>query len=399
MRVIYTLLFILLHIPHLQAQQKTENDLLKRGIKAWEQRNYQASVILFTQALEEDELLFDAYRYRGSAMEQLGKPEEASRDYFTYLIRFPEEVEVLLPYSILNYQLKNYAVARDGFKKLLLLPPGETNTIFFRQPIYQEGVTSIFTAQSQDRSFLYNYLGLSEFGTGNISGGVAYLDTAIQMNPSKADYYISRGLLYQETNRTSLARADYEKALALEPENDLARYNLAVLTEQTDDPQVAEAHFTEAINNNPNAPYAYRHRGHRRMLSGEYSGALSDFNKALQLEATDVETLINRGILYERMKNYDLAISDYSKAIELQPNSPKAYLNRGNVLYKLHEYEDALNDYNVALIYDEDYGLAYYQRGITYFRLQQHDKACEDIQKAAAGGIKEAKKATLKVCL
>jgi tetratricopeptide (TPR) repeat protein len=378
--------------------QETSVGNFEKGKIAWQQHDFKRSLEFFNEAIRLQPDFLEAYPYRASSLVQLDKPEAAVTDYVYYLHFRPNDSEVLLSLSILNYQLKRYALAREGFLRLQKLPPGETQMVYFRQPLYSQGVTSLFTAQSHDRSFLYNYLGLSEQGMNNTAAALAYLDTAIQMNPENPDYYVNRGLIYQETSREAQAEADYLMALELNPQHDLARYNMAVLKENTNDPAKAEAYYTQSIQDNPSSPYAYRQRGYRRMMAGEYNQALADFNEVLSLDPNDVETLINRGILYEKKQLYDIAIDDYSNAIRLKPGLAKAYFNRGNSLYKQGNYKDALNDYEVALIHDREYDLAYYQRAITLYRLGEYVRACQDIREAVKRGVGPASATEPKIC-
>ena len=57
----------------------------------------------------------------------------------------------------------------------------------------------------------------------------------------------------------------------------------------------------------------------------------------------------NRGVAYNDLKQYERAISDYNKAIELNPNFALAYNNRGWAYYCLKKYQQALKDFDKAI--------------------------------------------------
>ena len=61
------------------------------------------------------------------------------------------------------------------------------------------------------------------------------------------------------------------------------------------------------------------------------------------------EEYFNSGL--EKMKNRDFsnAIEDYNKAIELDPNNGKIYYNRGFPKGMLEDYEGSCEDFNKAL--------------------------------------------------
>jgi tetratricopeptide (TPR) repeat protein len=99
------------------------------------------------------------------------------------------------------------------------------------------------------------------------------------------------------------------------------------------------------------------------------------------------------------MKDYTGAFSDYTKAIDLKENFVKAWINRANVLLKQERYADAIEDYTAALIYIPDSAPAYYNRAIARYRLNKYTEACEDLKKAEALGLKAEAKLKDKICV
>ncbi|MEO1014294.1 MAG: tetratricopeptide repeat protein [Pseudomonadota bacterium] len=63
-------------------------------------------------------------------------------------------------------------------------------------------------------------------------------------------------------------------------------------------------------------------------------------------------TLVNRGIIYNRLGRFDDAIADFDAALEGDPNLGEALLNRGNSRYLQREFEAAIEDYRAALASD-----------------------------------------------
>lgn len=74
----------------------------------------------------------------------------------------------------------------------------------------------------------------------------------------------------------------------------------------------------------------------------------------------------NRGMAYNKLRKDEDAISNYNRAIELDPYYTQAYYNRGIVYEKLGKDEDAISDYSKAIQLDPFYIDAYYHRGIVY---------------------------------
>jgi Flp pilus assembly protein TadD len=62
--------------------------------------------------------------------------------------------------------------------------------------------------------------------------------------------------------------------------------------------------------------------------------------------------LHNRGISYERLGQYTEAISDFTRVIEIDPDNANAYFNRGCCYDSVGELDLAISDYSVALELD-----------------------------------------------
>ena len=60
-------------------------------------------------------------------------------------------------------------------------------------------------------------------------------------------------------------------------------------------------------------------------MIGNFNQAISDANKAIQLNPNFAKAYHNRGVTYAMMDNFNQAISDANKAIQLNPNYNAAY--------------------------------------------------------------------------
>lgn len=89
-------------------------------------------------------------------------------------------------------------------------------------------------------------------------------------------------------------------------------------------------------------------RGNTYRNSDILTEAMSDFNKAIELNPKNVYAYINRGVVYYGLGKYTDAISDYNKAIELNPKCAEAYLNRSLANAKLGKKEDSKRDLRKA---------------------------------------------------
>jgi len=132
----------------------------------------------------------------------------------------------------------------------------------------------------------------------------------------------------------------------------------------------------------------YFNRGVESSQKGDFKKAVSDYNKAIEVNPEFVVAYLNRGNSYSRMGELDKAIADYTKAIELNPRYPIAYYNRGFVYRRMGEYDRAILDFTKAVEIDPKYARAYYYRGHIYHYKGEYEKAWEDIKKARSLGYK-----------
>jgi tetratricopeptide (TPR) repeat protein len=397
-RVVIILCLAITLTTFAQDKIKLAETLLEDGFKAQHEGKLNDAVELFSKSLAEYPAYTEAYNARASVYERLNKPDLALRDYTISLEFKPDQYEVLLSRGALLFQLKKFVEAKVDFKKLLQLPAGETNTIFYRQSAHSPGTDRMMTAQSALKAQVYNYLGLIESSLRNCSYAVQYLDSAIQLTPDEADYYVNRALAKQTCDDLT-ATADFNKALALYPHHPIAKHNLAISKAKAGHYDEAEAQLTEAIHADSLMLDPYLERAYYRLLKKNYRGALEDYNMAIRLNRLDPDIWLNRGVTKEKLFDLTGAYRDYTEAIELDNAFVKAWINRGNILAAQKKYNEAIEDYTAAITYQSDYGVAYYNRAIAYYRLNKMEEACNDVKKAEELNYPIDQKVKDKFCL
>ena len=135
---------------------------------------------------------------------------------------------------------------------------------------------------------------------------------------------------------------------------------------------------------------------------GDYSQAVVNYNKCIDLEPQISETYFLRGNAKAEMKNYPDAKQDYDLAIHYKDNpfsnrDPNTnilfnwilwmvYFNRGNVRTELSDYEGALEDYNEAFqqnpLDQRQRSIIFFNRANTNTVLHRFEDAIEDYNDA-----------------
>jgi len=69
--------------------------------------------------------------------------------------------------------------------------------------------------------------------------------------------------------------------------------------------------------------------GVEKANSGDYQGAIEDYNKAIEINPNKAEAYVNRAFAKGELGDFRGAIEDCNKAIELNPKYAEAFYNRG----------------------------------------------------------------------
>lgn len=380
-----------------QDKPKKAFELYEEAESAYNDDKYAQALGILDECLKHYPGYFESYALRGSVKEILKDNDGALTDYSIYLEKFPDHLPVLMSRAILRYKVGFYDLAKEDFFKLLTMNPSETNTVFYRQNMTIGDRNPVTTPESGHKSYIYNYLGLVAAKLKDHRTAIAYYDTALSHNPNEPDYYVNRGLSREALN-DSTAAADYESALKLNHRHTLARHNLQALKAKQGQSVTFEDRLTQTINEDSTMLYPYLERALQRFEGGYYKGAVEDYSMALEIDPSDAEIWLGRGLARERLKDFEGAFSDYTKAIDIREDFFKAWINRGNVLFKLERYKDAIEDFNAALVYQANYAPAIYNRAMAKMKMKNKQGACEDLKLAEGLGMEIESKVRSKVC-
>ena len=105
----------------------------------------------------------------------------------------------------------------------------------------------------------------------------------------------------------------------------------------------------------------YVSSGLEKLSSGDYNGALADFDALIRLDPyKDQNAYVARGMAKYMLGDFQGALADFDRAIELGSNRVEAYYNRGAAKYMLGDFEGAEADISKAREQDPalpDYGV------------------------------------------
>jgi protein O-mannosyl-transferase len=120
--------------------------------------------------------------------------------------------------------------------------------------------------------------------------------------PPKADVFFQHAALLNGLKRTAEAIVQYEKGLALNPQNIDGWTNLATAYFAEKQPEKAEEACTKALELDPKFLIARNNRGALRLSMGKYKEAVEDFDTSLAIKPDQPQSQAYRKICLEKLK-------------------------------------------------------------------------------------------------
>lgn len=196
--------------------------------------------------------------------------------------------------------------------------------------------------------------------------------------------------------------------------------------------------YSSKIESNDKDADAYFGRGMDFMLVQDFTEALADFDRAIELNPSFAIAYFNRAVvrykqleytmsnqstedlglndassmtlnLYAGNKNsadrqstrstrqsttdnkrayqHEMIVHDYDVVLQLNPDFVYAYFNRANLRCAQRDYRAAILDYNEAIKRDPEFAEAYFNRGLTRLYLGDTERGIDDLSKAGELGI------------
>ena len=116
----------------------------------------------------------------------------------------------------------------------------------------------------------------------------------------------------------------------------------------------------------------YYGRGTDYAKQGKLQQAISDYNRAVEIDPQFAKAYFGRGFVYAKQGKNELALADYDQAIQLDPKLANVYYNRALIYVAQGQTQQALDDYSQVIKLNPEDSEAYYNRGRIYARQGQN---------------------------
>jgi tetratricopeptide (TPR) repeat protein len=161
-----------------------------------------------------------------------------------------------------------------------------------------------------------------------------------------ADVHYRRALAYIALYKRPLAVADLDRAIALAPDF-AAAYVARASARRTnsndlENMQMARVDYDKAVALDPNSYEAVHFRGTFRDWMKDYAGAIADYTRALEIKPDDINSLHMRERAWRHVGEFAKALADSERLIVLDPKFNERLLNRASAYLAVGELDRAL---------------------------------------------------------
>ena len=284
----------------------------------------------------------------------------------------------------LYYKNKNkYKLAKCYFRLSRLANPSFSEALvdIANMPDEKNRLTYLMQASEQKNKDALFYLGKTFQDEKNFLQAIKYYNEALVIEPNLAQAYLNLAECYFQVNDYTPAVINFKKYLSYNYEDDKAHYQLAKAYEQLQYPSQAIKELKTALELNKSDEYLYELAkicyleqnydisiyiinnllksnddskyynllGLNNFEKEQLSKAITNFEKAIELDPQNPQYYYNLSKCYNVVKNKDLAVETLGKALQIVPQTPQQSIELSNIYYNILDIDSALETINTAI--------------------------------------------------
>ena len=193
---------------------------------------------------------------------------------------------------------------------------------------------------------------------------------------------LQQGVRFHLAGKLIEANQCYQEILAIDSKQFDAIQLSATIQSQTGNYSLALTLFDKALKINPTVADVFNNRGNVLNQLKRFDDALANFTEAIRLKPDYADAFNNLGNTLKELGRFDDALTSYAEAIRINPNNADAFNNQGVALQKLKRFNDALTSYKEAVRLKPDFAEAFYNQGITLQELKRFEDAIASYSEA-----------------
>ncbi len=230
--------------------------------------------------------------------------------------------------------------------------------------------------------------GIQTAGEDNNEAAVPMFEEAVKLDPKNEVAFTKLGEIHDARGRNALAIANYEKALAIDPQLSSLYLPVALAYVEAGNAPKAELYLTKAEAAGSDATDTRFARGVLLYKQNKNQEALAVFDQIAEAEPQNASVHYQRGVLFDKLGQPDKAIGAFKKATQVDPAYGIAWFDLGVIHYNKGDYKNAEAAYRAAIKADNANAKAHANLAST-LRQQERFAEANAEYKIAAETIKD----------
>lgn len=366
-----------------------------KGLEAYKTEDFEKVIQFMNAAIELNPNLAPPYRYRGMAYFSFNDCESAMEDIEMALSINPEYAFAWGGHGVINMCLGNEAEGLADYQKALSLDPSlafvhaNLGVYYYSYGDYEKSLEEFTISTEIDSNRSGDWSGKAEalYQLGRYRECIVNATKALEINSEEWLAYQDRALCYDSVENYNESILDYKTYIEHDATDSIVWYDLGIAQKHIGDLEGALYSYSKALELNPDYYQAHINRGGVYNAMKEYKKALADFNAAL--EFGDIAFAYSgRGEAYYGLEQYDKAISDYKMALSLYPGRAYYYCMLSLSYFEIGEYQNSLDAGLASNEIDPSCGgqKLYETESRSYYALGNYEQALVYINKAFSMG-------------
>jgi tetratricopeptide (TPR) repeat protein len=157
-------------------------------------------------------------------------------------------------------------------------------------------------------------------------------------------------------------------------------YTAMGIIKSAEDVPAALAYFEKAVANDPEDFNAWFNMGLLYEDDERFEEATKAYGNAVRINPLNAQAQNNMGYAFKERRFYSYAVDHYLKAIGLRPDNPGYYYNLGNAYTHQEKIDEAYSAYKKAIELDPFFAKAHYNMGRTFLRKDMVGEAIEEFR-------------------